>query len=159
MELSALTKELSSSIANAITAVKTSIQERIESKVYMTYTMTNSEGVVYSGRTSGYGDPSDILDRRQNNHHMSEKGFSNVQIDQIAYGEKGRLAIRGREQQLIDRHGGAQSDTINGHKGTSGNAIRGVSKINPKGPIYHEAANNAFGNIAPYTGLGAIEEK
>ena len=159
MELSALTKELSSSIANAITAVKTSIQERIESKVYMTYTMTNSEGVVYSGRTSGYGDPVDILKKRQNNHHMTEKGFTDVSIDKIAYGEKGRLAIRGREQQLIDRHGGAQSDTINGHKGTSGNAIRGVSKINPKGPIYHESANNAFGNIAPYTGLGAIEEK
>ena len=84
---------------------------------------------------------------------MSEKGFSNVQIDQIAYGEQGKLAIRGREQQLIYKNGGAQSEG-----GTSGNLIRGVSKINPKGIIYHDAADRAFGNIAPYTGLGTIEE-
>ncbi len=116
--------------------------------------MTNSEGVVYSGRTSGYGLPSEVLQNRQKNHHMSEKGFSNVQIDQIAYGEQGKLAIRGREQQLIDKNGGAQSEG-----GTSGNLIRGVSKINPKGIIYHEAANNAFGNIAPYTGIGSAEDK
>ena len=120
--------------------------------------MTNDEGVVYSGRTSGYGTPSEVLDKRHNNHHMTAKGFSNVEIDQVAYGEQGRLAIRGREQQLIDKNGGAQSDTIDGHKGTSGNAIRGVSKFNPRGPIYHEAANKAFGNIAPYTGFGAVQE-
>lgn len=65
-----------------------------------------------------------------------------------------------REQQLIDKNGGAQLDIIDsdGHKGTSGNRIRGVSKFNPMGLIYHEAANRTFGNIAPYTGLGAVQE-
>ena len=52
-----------------------------------------------------------------------------------------------------DKNGGAKSEG-----GTSGNSIRGVSKLNPKGPIYHEAADNAFGNIAPYTGLGANKD-
>ena len=145
-------------VSNAITAVKTAVKEKQETKLYMTYTMTDADGLVYSGRTSGYGTPSEVLENRQNNHHMAKQGFGNVQIDKIAYGEQGKLAIRGREQQLIDKNGGAQSDTINGHKGTSGNAIRGVSKFNPRGPIYHEAANKAFGNIAPYTGFGAVQE-
>lgn len=59
---------------------------------------------------------------------------------------------------MIDKNGRAQSDVVNGHKGTSGNAIRGVSKFNPKGLIYHEAANKEFGNIAPYTGFGKVQE-
>ena len=146
-------KEIATDITNVVATVKTAIQEKQESKLHMTYTMTNENGEVYSGRTSGYGTPNEVLQKRQANHHMSEKGFTDVSIDKIAYGEQGKLAIRGREQQLIDKNGGAQSEG-----GTSGNLIRGVSKINPKGIIYHEAADRAFGNIAPYTGLGAIEE-
>ena len=145
-------------VANAVTAVKTAVKEKQETKVYLTYTMTNDEGVVYSGRTSGYGTPDEVLKRRYKNHHMIAKGFHNAKIDQVAYGEQGRLAIRGREQQLIDKNGGAQLDIINGKNGTSGNRIRGVSKFNPLGAIYHEAANKAFGNIAPYTGFGSVQE-
>ena len=48
-------------------------------------------------------------------------------------------AIRGREQQLIDLHGGAKSKG-----GTSGNAISGISDTNPRRPEYIEAAEKEF---------------
>ena len=81
------------------------------------------------------------------------------------YRDVGYLAIRGREQQLIDFHGarrarereiakfdgGAQSDTGRGGALTE-NAIRGVAKNNPYGQIFHGAANLHFGEMAPYTG-------
>jgi len=34
-----------------------------------------------------------------------------------------------------------------------GNSIRGVSQYNIFGQIYHQVANVAFGQIAPYTGF------
>ena len=139
-------------LTNAVATVKTYVQEKQESKLYMTYTMTNDEGVVYSGRTSGYGTPSEVLEKRHKNHHMTGQGFSSVTIDKFAYGNAGKFAIRGKEQQLIDKHGGAQSDG-----GYSGNAIRDVSKINPNRFVYHEASNKAFGNIVPYTGYKIIQ--
>jgi hypothetical protein len=49
-------------------------------------------------------------------------------------------AIRGREQQNIDRHGGAKSEG-----GTSANKIRGVSRSNEKAKTYREAAESEFG--------------
>ena len=74
-------------VSNAITAIKTAVKEKQETKLYMTYTMTDADGLVYSGRTSGYGTPSEVLENRQNNHHTAKQGFGNVQIDKIAYGE------------------------------------------------------------------------
>ena len=58
----------------------------------------------------------------------------------------GKIAIRGREQQLIDFYGGVGSRRV-------ANVIRGVSKYNPAGRVYHETSNLLFGNIAPYTGF------
>lgn len=57
----------------------------------------------------------------------------------------GKLAIRGREQQLMDYYGGVGSKNL-------GNRIRGVSKYNPVGRLFHYESNRRFGNIAPYTG-------
>ncbi len=57
---------------------------------------------------------------------------------------KGAIAIRGREQQLIDAHGGAQSDG-----GTSANLIRGVGRRNPLAPIYDAASTAMFGPVTP----------
>jgi hypothetical protein len=54
-------------------------------------------------------------------------------------------AIRGREQQLIDFHGGV------GDPGVA-NLIRGVGKGNRLGRLYHQLSDQNFGNIAPYTG-------
>lgn len=115
----------------------------------MTYVKVkiNDDGteMIYSGRTSGNINESDkaILARRDATHHM--EGYGPAVLDQSS---TDRLAIRGREQQLIDHFGGARSDG-----GKSGNAIRGVSKINPLGFIYHWAANFKFGQLHKFTGL------
>jgi hypothetical protein len=61
-----------------------------------------------------------------------------------------RFAIRGREQQLIDSFGGAWSDTGQPYK--TGNEKRGVDKDNAFGRIFHEHANQYFGQLHPYTG-------
>jgi hypothetical protein len=133
------------------------IDEALRTKIYLTYELTNpTTGQVYSGRTSGYGDPDAILRKRLQNHHMVKLGFTEYEIDRTAVGQTGRVQIRGREQMLIDKNGGAQKDCDpNGKCGTSGNAIRGVAKINPKGEIYYEAAGKRWGYIAPYTGYRA----
>lgn len=49
--------------------------------------------------------------------------------------------MRGREQQMIDIHGGAKSEG-----GTSGNTIRGVSHNNKNAGQYENAAKKVFGN-------------
>jgi hypothetical protein len=48
-------------------------------------------------------------------------------------------AIRGREQQLIDFNGGAQS-----MGGTARNMINGISNINPLGSYYIQQSINSF---------------
>ena len=118
---------------------------------------------------------------RDANHHVDENdepsnpSFGPAVLDQFAVGyavnynqryrDVGYLVIRGREQQLIDYYGarraaelginnfsgGAQSDT---HPGTplTENSIRGIGKDNPLGEVFHNAANLAFGELAPFTG-------
>ena len=56
------------------------------------------------------------------------------------------MAIRGREQQLIDYY-----KNVNNYHLV--NKIRGVSQYNPMGRLYHETSNMLFGNIAPFTGF------
>jgi len=63
-------------------------------------------------------------------------------VDEAARGLEGYAAIRGREQQLIDGFGGAQSEG-----GRSANLIRGVSRSNPLGPVYQAAAIKMFGPV------------
>lgn len=118
---------------------------------------------------------------RDANHHVDENAeptdptFGPAVLDQFTVGyavnyaqryrDVGYLAIRGREQQLIDYYGarrareigvtnfsgGAQSDTNPGTPLTE-NTIRGVAKDNLLGEVFHAAANLAFGELAPFTG-------
>ncbi|MGL5694612.1 MAG: polymorphic toxin-type HINT domain-containing protein, partial [Peptostreptococcaceae bacterium] len=107
-------------------------------KTYQTYTKTNNKtGEVYSGRTSGKGTPSENVRKRDTKHHMSKKGFGSAVLDKSSTNKN---AIRGREQQLIDRYGGAKS-----MGGTSGNAVNGISKKNKKKQIYLDASRKEFG--------------
>ncbi len=62
--------------------------------------------------------------KRDRNHHMNSQGFGPAKLDVSTSNYK---AIRGREQQLIDKFGGAKSVG-----GTSGNAINGISQYNPR---------------------------
>jgi hypothetical protein len=62
-------------------------------KLYVTYTKTNPiTGEVYSGRTSGYGTPQEIVAKRDRNHHMNEKGFDKAVVDKSSTNSD---AIRG----------------------------------------------------------------
>ena len=114
-------------------------------RVYVTYTLTGPDGQIYVGRTSGFGTPEQLVNKRYRGHHMKAKGFGNPKVDRYVQGAHGYSAIRGREQQLIDYHGGIGSYRV-------ANKIRGVSKFNPGGRLYHQTSNWFFGNIAPYTG-------
>src|SRR6185437_15793082 len=119
---------------------------------YVTYTKTKvkPDGTtsVYSGRTSGTytGDvPTDVDARtaaagRDVNHViLNGEGYAPAQVDKFSVD---RAAIRGREQHLIDNHGGAQSEG-----GRSRNKIRAVSRKNPLRHIYNEAAISEFGPL------------
>ncbi|MFE5715783.1 hypothetical protein ACFQ7J_33805 [Streptomyces sp. NPDC056501] len=158
-------------------------------RVYVTYTKKHTSGRVYSGRTSAVIDLNKpwrpqaeaAMKARNANHHADEReepegeGFGPAQLDEFAvgkatnYGERyrdlGYLAIRGREQQLIDHHGmqeaarlgiknfrgGAWSDTGSGPKLTE-NDKRGVDKDSIMGELFHNAAVLEFGEYAPFTG-------
>ena len=71
-------------------------------------------------------------------HHKNAEGFGPAVLDKSS---KNPNAIRGREQQYIEAHGGAKSTG-----GTSGNAINGVSRKNPNAERYRKAAKEEFGN-------------
>ena len=62
---------------------------------------------------------------------LESAGASEQQRDDLAY-----YAIRGCEQQLIDVHGGAQSDTKPAV--LTENAVRGVRKDHPLGRLFHQ---------------------
>jgi RHS repeat-associated protein len=160
-------------------------------RIYVTYTKYNSiTGRTYSGRTSAVIDlnlpwrpqAEAAMRARDANHHVDERGepsdpgFRPADLDQFTVGyavnyeeryrDVGYLAIRGREQQLIDYHGrqrhtqlgltttfngGARTDTNPGTPLTE-NTFRGVAKENPLGEVFHQAANLQFGELAPFTG-------
>lgn len=110
----------------------------VGAKTYQTYMKTNSKtGEVYTGRTSGKGSPEQNVANRDRSHHMNEKGFGPARLDKSS---KDPEAIRGREQQVIEKNGGAQSEG-----GTSGNAINGIAKDNPKLSERVCAATKDFG--------------
>lgn len=106
-------------------------------KTYQTYTKTHPEtGKIYSGRTSGTGTPLQNIARRDAGHHMNREGYGPAVLDKSSTNP---AATRGREQQLIDAHGGAQSTG-----GTSGNPINGIRPGNPKRQDYLNAAKEEF---------------
>ncbi|MBL9099499.1 MAG: hypothetical protein JNL82_01010 [Myxococcales bacterium] len=107
-------------------------------ETYQSYTKTNSTtGQVYSGRTSGTGTPRENIIQRDSRHHMNAEGYGSAQLDKSS---RNPDAIRGREQFLIEKNGGAQKSG-----GTSGNRINGISPRNPKGASYRAAAKQEFG--------------
>ena len=128
-------------------------REKEKERVYVTYTKIGPDGKIYVGRASGFGTPEEVLARRDASHHMNILGFAPAVLDQSGVGTEGSMAIRGREQQLIDYHGGAMSDSDRRSDAVSANRIRGVSKINPRGYKYHQAASAAFGEKYKFTGF------
>ncbi len=147
-------------IPRVVPDTRTRTRRRQPQVRYVTYTKTNRRtGRVYVGRTYGTGDPRSIVANRDRNHHMTAQGYGPAVLDRWSaatlprsqrWADPAYQAIRGREQQMIDRYGGARSDHRPGSR--SGNAIRGVAPYNPLGRVYHAAATARFGRVAPYTG-------
>lgn len=144
-------------------------------RLYATYTKLNRKTkLYYSGRTSMIVDLSVPLDMqaelavqfRDMNHHIDENDeprnatFNPAGVDvfdlgtAINYNERyddpAYWRIRGREQQLIDLYGGAQSDTRKPYR--TENMVRAVAKDNPRGRQFHDAATTRWGQLHRYTG-------
>jgi len=119
--------------------------------IFVTYTKFNpNNGQTYVGKSKGFGEPNAIVKRRDRNHHRNKEGFLPAVLDKFT---KSQLTVRGREQQMIDYFGGAWSDRNKDGKPTkSANKIRGVSKDNPAGIVFHNASNREFGEKHYYTG-------
>jgi len=108
-------------------------------KTFQTYTKTReSDGKVYSGRTSGRGKPEEnVANRDASPHHKNAEGYGPARLDKSSLNSD---AIRGREQQLIEQNGRAKSEG-----GTSGNDINGTGPRNSKRDQYQQAAEKEFG--------------
>jgi RHS repeat-associated protein len=116
--------------------------------VYATYTkQSDIDGKIYSGRT-GIRVPINTpvaaaaqvaVMIRDLNHHKTRDGYGPASLDK---GSNSYNAIRGREQQLIDHYGGAQSVG-----GTSGNRINGISDYNPMRGTYMNSSTAEFGYL------------
>ncbi|KAB0650454.1 RHS repeat-associated core domain-containing protein, partial [Burkholderia diffusa] len=126
------------------TATKKSLDKLTREKTYQTYTRYNpTTGQCYSGRTSGYEDPeTNVKNRSYGQAYLTAEGFLPPVLDRSSTSYR---AIRGREQQLIELNGKAQSSG-----GISRNLINGISPINPAGPLlYLPAALAQFGKPVP----------
>lgn len=111
-------------------------------RTYVTYILTNPEtSLLYIGRTSGYGEIESIVRKRLYGHKYYKQGFTEITVDKAMQGRIGRLAIRGREQQLIDSYGGI------GHPQVA-NIIRAVSIINPRRNTFNRFSNEYFDKLA-----------
>lgn len=145
-------------------------------RIYVTYTKFNNKTKrFYSGRTSMVIDlnkphrpqAAKAVEQRNKNHHIEDENpeptdsaFDPARPDQFdvgtavnynnRYRDLAYWRIRGREQQLIDRFGGAWSDTGEPYK--TENPLRGVAKDNPNGRKFHNAATDKWGKISEYTG-------
>lgn len=109
-------------------------QAQMHSRSYQTYTKTNPmTGEVYTGRTSGYGSPLENIANRDRNHHRNDEGFGPAVLDKTSCNPD---AIRGREQQMIEKHR---------NQGNAADQINGVSPTNENRNRYLDAARKAFG--------------
>lgn len=104
-------------------------------KTYQTYKKINKKtGKVYVGRTSGANSPAANIRNRDRNHHRNKDGFAPAKIDKSS---TNMSAIRGREQQEIDKHR---------KEGNAADQINGISPKNIKREYYLREANKEFGS-------------
>jgi len=113
--------------------------------IYLTYFKINPiTGKIYYGRTSGKvrnineNEINNVLLNRDRNHQKNKDSFEKAIIDKIST-EKD--AIRGREQQQIEKHK---------NSGESANIYNGISPKNKNKKRYIQAAICAFGDLMCY---------
>jgi hypothetical protein len=129
----------SDELAATLEAATTAASDKLRDLKFVTYTRTHpATGQVYAGRTSGFGSAESLVAARAARHPERLDGFGPAVVDRVARGNaQGYMAVRGREQQLIDEHGKAQSEG-----GTSANQIRAVARP-IVGPFLVQANNPA----------------
>lgn len=77
-------------------------------RTYITYTKTNpATNKVFTGRTSGFGSPDDILNKMDATHHMNAQGFGPAQLDRAS---NNKYVIRSQTKQLIKAHRATNRD-------------------------------------------------
>lgn len=116
---------------------------------YITYEKVTyaSPYKVYSGRTSGWGTPEQVRNRRDLAHLVLKPHLApaiiNTSVVTAGFSWAAYCATRGREQSLIDWH-----ESL----GKRENAIRGVAVTNRRGWKYYFTSVDAFGFVHLYTG-------
>ncbi len=130
-----------SNIAIIASALLSEGIRRENERVYITYQLTNPEGVVYYGRASGFGSATQVMMKRYSSHKMRKIGYANPQLDVQTTGLlEGYPSIRGREQMLVDSKGGIGSPLI-------GNVDNPISNRNPFKQVYLNKSLKKFGPV------------
>ena len=126
-----------------IVRIAQSQRRNVEGKSYQTYTRYNPRTkVCYTGRTSGEGTPEqNVAERSRQQAHLTDEGFLPGVLDKSS---TNYLAIRGREQLVMEVNGRARSAG-----GASRNVINGISEFNPLREVYLWVANNEWGAPTP----------
>jgi hypothetical protein len=120
---------------------------------------------VYTGRAAGPGDPISVMARRDATHYILNQiqGYHSAELSSYVVANGGssfaEAAMRGREQQVMDYHGGCVNDRggynvpnpDTGRKRAS-NKIRGVRKDHLFSFTFWAIANAAHGNVYKHTG-------
>ncbi|MGH8016843.1 MAG: hypothetical protein ACREIA_00915 [Opitutaceae bacterium] len=125
-------------------------------------------GKVYTGRTRGIGTPPAVLARRDAGHvALTEAGYyaaiPNAVITTQGWSNFGHAATRGREQQVMDYHGGSLTDrdpvTGLGYFGRvrAANIRRGVGKLNLDGFTFWKTSNFAYNELVYFTGSPSLQ--
>ncbi len=122
---------------DGVEALAEGIEDYIEKrsqKTYQVYEKIDTNGIVYVGRTSGYGSDEQNVRKRDYNHHMNKYGFGNAVP---VFSTNDYAAVRGIEQALINKYKSL---------GVSGNRINGISLKNKNRTIYITRAIEELGS-------------
>ncbi len=128
-----------------------------------------STGRVYTGRTMGPGDAITVMNRRDAAHLIMNEPLRPDRFDPAvpsgyvtlvgSFSSFGYSLMRGREQQVMDYHGGALSErgysyNVPGYGGRTRatNWIRGVSKDKKGGYIFWATSTLHYGQVWDFTG-------
>ena len=104
----AIPEHASAAVRTTIARNDYSTRNTQNNRTYITYTKTNpATNKVFTGRTSGFGSPGDILNKMDATHHMNAQGFGPAQLDRAS---NNKYVIRSQAKQLIKAHRATDRD-------------------------------------------------
>ena len=123
----------------------TDVLKKTEKGFYqVTYKSTNKEGKEYIGRTSGYGTPQEIVDKRFKKHHKNKQGFMAGTPTMAVPSTE--LSIGNPKDPTYKFIRAAEDIQINESKkkGNNDNARKGISPSNNNIEEYYNTYNDAM---------------